>query len=71
MPADAASIEVFVDEGEGVESVGLVLRGASIVDYDGEELTPACRLEARQARGLAAALLELANQIEGVSDDPD
>ena len=57
-----SSIEVFVDEHGGVESVGLVLRNASIVEYE-DELTPGCKLTSQQAMRLAAALARCAKQI--------
>lgn len=59
---DESSIEVFVDEYGGVESVGLVLRNASIVEYE-NELTPGCKLTPQQAMQLAAALADAAQQI--------
>ena len=57
------NIEVFVDEYGGVDGVGIVLRGASIVEYE-DELTPGCKLTARQAMMLAAALARCVQQIE-------
>jgi hypothetical protein len=60
----SASLEVFVDDANGVESVGLVLRDASIVEYE-DELAPACLMTAGQARALAGALGRCADRIEG------
>jgi hypothetical protein len=58
-----STVEIFVDDGEGVEGIGIVMRDASIVEYE-EELTPGCKLTPWQARCLAHALSELADRIE-------
>ena len=58
------AIEVFVDDYGGVEGVAVVMREPSIVEYEGEELTPGCKLTAAQALTLAGALIEAARQIE-------
>lgn len=58
----STSIELFVDDADGVESVGLVLRAASVVEYEGE-LVPGCKLTAQQTRrliyGLEACVAEM------------
>ena len=59
-----ASIEVFLDENAGVESIGIVMRGVSIVEYKGDELTPGCNLTPWHARCLAQALIEMADRID-------
>jgi len=66
MPVATSTIEVFLNEEEELEgepSIGLVLCSPSIVEFDGD-LTPGCSMTASQARSLAAALTELANQSE-------
>ena len=57
------SIEVFVDESDGVESIALVLRAASIVEYEGE-LVPACRMSIEVTRHLINALWECIERIQ-------
>lgn len=59
-----SSIEVFHDEENGVESVGLILRNVSIVELTEDELVPGCTITPWQARCLANALVELADRIE-------
>ena len=60
--SEESSIEVFIDEYGGTESVGLVLRNPSIVEYE-DELTPGCKLASSQAMRLAAELARHARQI--------
>jgi hypothetical protein len=60
-----SQIEIFVDEQSGVESVGLALIDASIVEHE-DELVPGCTVTPFQARCMAAALIEMAERIEGV-----
>ena len=59
----ATSIEVFPDDADGIEGVALILREASIVEYEGE-LVPGCKLTAAHAMHLAAALARCAKEIE-------
>lgn len=59
-------IEIFVDEEGGVDKVGIVMAGASIVEFEGE-LTPGCTITPWHARCLAQALNELADRIDDQS----
>ena len=57
-------LEVFVDDADGTESVAVVLRDASIVEFE-DELVPGCTMNAFQARCMAHALNECADRLEG------
>jgi hypothetical protein len=57
------AIETFLDDADAIEGIALVMRQASIVDYQGE-LVPACKFSAAQARALARALLVLARELD-------
>jgi hypothetical protein len=59
------TVDVFADESG---DIGLVLRECSITEWDGDELAPALMLDVWGARCLAAALIELADQIENNDD---
>jgi len=52
------SIEVFHDEADGIESIGLILRHASIVE-DEDDLVAGCKLTVQQACSLSQALQNL------------
>lgn len=58
-----ATIEVFVNDGEEGQTVGIVLRSPSIVEHEGE-LVPGCTLTPWQARCFAHALTECADRIK-------
>jgi hypothetical protein len=68
---DASTVEVFVNEAGGVDSIALVLVNPSIVEYEDRELSPACALTPWQARCLAHALTEKANEIDSQGDLQD
>ena len=57
-----ASIELWVDEADGVETVAVVMRGASVIEYEGE-LVPAVRMTPEHARSMASALIQCAERI--------
>lgn len=57
------SIELFINEDNEGESVALVLRDPSILDYEGD-LTPGYTMSPDQARALADELRILADQAE-------
>lgn len=63
---EKGEINVFVnDEDEGrPQSVGIVLRNASIVEYETDELAAGLAMTPFQARCLASALNECAERIE-------
>ena len=59
-----SEIQVFIDESAtGVESVGILICGASIVEIEGE-LVPGCTMTPQLARELADALVRKAEEIE-------
>ena len=60
---DSTSIEIFVDEADGVEGVGLILKAASVIEHEGE-LVPCCKMTSHQARYLAQGLNACAERIE-------
>jgi hypothetical protein len=55
-------VVVFTDD--SAESVGLVLRNASVIEYKEGELTPFCKLTPHNAMRLAAALARHAKEIQ-------
>ncbi len=65
MTDERPAIEVFHDEQDGIESVGLILRNISIVEVEEDELVPGCTLTPWHARCLAHTLVEIADRIEG------
>jgi hypothetical protein len=62
----APEIQVFVNEkpDTGEESIAILIRAASVVDYE-DELVPGCLLTPSQAMYLAGALAACAQEIEG------
>jgi len=62
MEQEKTSVEIFVNEYGGVDSIAMVMINPSILEYEGE-LSPACMLTPGQARSLADALNEKADEI--------
>ncbi|HYY70133.1 MAG TPA: hypothetical protein VE734_10395 [Terriglobales bacterium] len=64
MDQKAPVIQLLRDDAEGSDSIVLLIRDPSVIEFEEDELTPAGRLTAWQARCLAHALVEMANLIE-------